>query len=423
MPLRREWDPRSLIYAAGVCYALSLHKYFIRDPLAPGSGIQGYIEAGLICAAFLCTLIAAHADLRRCQPSYAIPCFATFGILPLVFWVRSFNPTLSIGEALLYFVVLGVGYLTCHAQRGRRLFQSIYWCYTTSLVIGLIIGAALPNIFPLWQTNDYDGRTRLSVFHTFPGSVGETAAYLVLLEPLLFKRSHWISRLFLVVMNIFACAKLSTGVLLLLLAMEFLSKAPLARLWRVTAAACCISLAIIAAATLYSGFTHNGAQDAALAKGLGALYGHDVADEATSVDGRSVVWQASIDLIAQEPLLGYGFDGTRGALVKVASWSGQSHNNYLEFALIGGIPGLALFLMGVACVLRACLNSPPNLRRRTLPVIANMMIIAMTGITFISPSYFGLLILLLLLQESFQAHEALRSRNISHSLERLAVQN
>ena len=112
--------------------------------------------------------------------------------------------------------------MICQAGLANQLFQSIYWTYTASLIFGLILGVTLPSQFSLWNNDEFTGRTRLSVFGTFPGTMGETAAYLVLLAPILFRRSHWISRLFLILMNFAAGGKMSTAVLLLLLVIEYL---------------------------------------------------------------------------------------------------------------------------------------------------------------------------------------------------------
>jgi O-antigen ligase len=307
---------------------------------------------------------------------------------------------------LLLFCVLAIGYLTNQTGLATRFFQSLYWSYTVSLAFGLMLGLILPGRFPLWSVDDFTGRTRLSVYATFPGTMGETAAYLVLLSPIIFRRSHWLSRLFLVLMNFAAGGKTSTAVLLLLLAVEYISQIRSVRSWRVVAlvGGSCLAVPVMLWVTLG---IHAGAQ--LLSRVTDMVYGHDIAAEAVSLDGRLALWKSSFGLLLDSPLLGYGFDGARETLIRVAEWSGSSHNAFLELGLAAGLSGLGIFLIGLAGVLRACWGSGPELRRRAFLVLAYMLSIAFTGITFNFPSYFGLLILTLLLYRSSKPADVLSS--------------
>ncbi len=130
------------------------------------------------------------------------------------------------------------------------------------------------------------------------------------------------------------------------------------------------------------------------------IYGHDVTAEAMSLDGRLALWQSSLTMLQANPLLGYGFDGAREALLNVASWSGSSHNGFLELGLAGGVASLCIFLIGLTTVIRTCWKEAPGLRLRTMPVLFYMTSIALAGITFNFPSYFGFLILVFLFYRS-----------------------
>jgi O-antigen ligase len=401
MPDLNDIRKRRLIYLAGFLYALSLHKYVSRDPLSAQTGIQGVMEFALQGAAFVCTFVASRHARRQFAPSPVLLCFVGFGVFALASSWRSFNPPLSLAKGLLLFIVLGTGYLASQLGLATRLFQSIYWTYIASLAVGLVLGVALPSRFPLWSLDDYDGRTRLSVFGTFPGTMGETAAYLILLAPIIFRRSHWISRLFLLAMNIVAGGKLSTAVLLLLLPIEYLVNIRTARSWRVVALVSVACLAVCAG--LYVTLLRGVDLSQSLTRPLDMVYGHDVAAEAVGLDGRLELWRGAVALLIRNPVLGFGFDGARQALTKIAWWSGHSHNGFLEVGLAGGIFSGAIFLVGVAGVLRVCLASAPGMRRHSLLAFAYMIIIAFTGITFTFPSYFGLLILTLLYYQSIQS--------------------
>ena len=402
MPDLSDSHKRQLVYVAGFLYTLSLHKYLTRDALASGGGIQGYLEAALNFAAFGCCFIAARRAGRRYEPSIALLCFAAYGVLALASSFRSFNLTLSLAEGILFFVVLGIGYLSSQAGMIANLFQSIYWTYTASLVVGIAVGIALPSRFQLWSIDEFTGRTRLSVFSTFPGTMGETAAYLILIAPVVFQRSHWMSRTFLLVMNILAGGKTSTAIILLLLLVEYLLKTRKVRSWRAVAlmVGACLTISSIPYIDLVGG----AGLDQVFAKHLGAVYGHDVAAEATSLDGRVALWTGSIGLIIGSPFLGYGFGGVRELLTSIAAWSGSSHNGFLELGLAGGMLGLGFFLIGLTVVFWACVRSAPHVRRHTSLVFSFMIAIAFTGITFNFPSYFGFLMLVLILYRSIESN-------------------
>ena len=395
---RGEFDKRHLIYVAGALYALSLHKYVTRDPLAPGSGIQGYIEAALMCTACLCTFIASHDHRHRSRQSPEILFLVIPGIFALVSSMRSYNMTLSLGEGVLCFVVLGMSYLGGQAGLCAHLFRSIYWTYTGSLLIGLALGVALPGRFALFSVDEYTARTRLSVFSTFPGTMGETCAYLILLSPIIFIRPHYVSRLFLLAMNLLAGGKVSTILLLVLLSTVYLWKTRARLNWRLVASALCIAAAIGFSVT----FANGSAVTRQISSQMGHIYGNDVANEAVSLDGRIDLWSGAIALLGDGLVLGYGFGGAREVLMNIAAWSGSSHNGFLEIGLSCGVLGLLIFMLGVLAVVRACTRRTPDRRRSALQVLAYMMIIAFTGVTFNFPSYFGFLVLVLLLYRNGQ---------------------
>jgi O-antigen ligase len=394
---------KQLVTVAGFLYALSLHKYVSRDPLSLQTGIQGVVEFALESGAFVCVFIAARHSRRLHAASSAILCFAAYGIFALASSWRSFNPPLSLTKALLLFVVLAMGYLASQVGLETRLFQSIYWSYTASLAVGLVLGAALPARFPLWSIDDFTGRTRLSVFGTFPGTMGETAAYLTLLAPLLFRNSHWVSRLFLLAMNVLAGGKLSTVILVFLLAVEYCSHIRSARSWRAVAlvGGSCIAVCV----GLYVMQVRGVDLSRWLSRSSEMVYGHDVEAEAVSLDGRLDLWRGGLTMLIENPVLGYGFDGARHALLRIAAWSGQSHNGILELGLAGGALSAGIFVLGLAGVFRACMRAAPDVRRKTLPVLAFMIVISFEGITFNFPSYLGLLVLTLLLYRSVQSIE------------------
>jgi O-antigen ligase len=410
--MRVSRQQAALVYAAGFLYTLSLHKYVVRDPLATGSGVQGLLEFGFIMSALACAFVALRKSEQRFAASPAMICLALFGFFALASSWRSFNPPLSLAKGMLFFAVLGMGYMAGQAGYMSRLFQAIYWAFTSTIAVGILVGLALPGRFPLWTTDEFTGRSRFSVFGTFPGTMGETASYLILLSPLFFRRSHWVSRLFLLVANILAGGKTSTAILLALLAIEYVLKIRSARSWRtvamVTALTC--GFAVVAYQSLVQEI------DPATAAGtkLEGVYGHDVAGEAMSLDGRLDLWKGSFAVMVANPVLGYGIDGARDVMFKLASWSGSTHNGFLDLGIDGGILSVCFFFVGLMYVLRACLDAVPGVRSQLLMVFTYMFVIAWTGITFSFPSFFGVLVLVFLLFRSLESRAEARARKLEH---------
>ena len=139
-----------------------------------------------------------------------------------------------------------------------------------------------------------------------------------------------------------------------------------------------------------------------------ATYGHDVENEAVSLDGRLDLWRGSIRLLIDSPVLGYGFGGVREILTSIAAWSGSSHNGFLELCgWLGAFSDWGFFLNRLLSVFLtlACIRLL-DLRQHTILVFIYMIMIALTGITFNFPSYFGIFILILLLYRSIQSRRA-----------------
>lgn len=395
---------RRVAWIAGGAFALSLHKYFVRDPLGQGGGVQGYIETILIVFSLAILWSGLRQTPRTWNGSLTLRWFMGTAILALLSSSRSFNIPLSVVEGMLFLSVLGIGYCAARADALKEVFQGIYWTYIASLIIGVGLAIAMPHQFGLVSVNDYDGRTRVSVFHTFPGTMGETAAYLCLLAPLMFKRRHRASRVLLLLANVAAGGKISSVALLCFMSFEILRefrsldvRLRAAILAAAAALLCTVGLAASEVLSPQKSGTHP----------LTTIYGHDVAGEAASLDGRTGLWRNTVQVLLSDPALGYsgyGFAGARDRLLAADEWSGQSHNGFLEIALAGGLPALSLFIVGYLSVFRVMWTQGGPLRRLTAPVMLYMLIVACTGITFTFPSYFGILVLVLVNDQCSRPH-------------------
>jgi len=64
-----------------------------------------------------------------------------------------------------------------------------------------------------------------------------------------------------------------------------------------------------------------------------------------SLTGRTGLWDIAFKLIAQRPLLGWGYDANRSALDVVSLAYGQFHNGYLDLLVRGGMIGLIIVII------------------------------------------------------------------------------
>ena len=376
-----------LIDLAGLLYAVSLHKF---APPRETGGYSAIIVAAALLASFLCVFLASWRHRKTYSPSLAMIALTIVGVLALASSWRSSIPTVSFVQGVLCLVVLATCYLLSQSGLDARYFRSVYRSYVFLLALGLVANLLLPHTYPLWTIDEYSGRTTFSVFHTFFGVMGEDAALMVLLAPLVFDKPLWISGTFLLAMNLLAGEKAPTIVLLVLLAIRFIFSLRKWRSWRtvgiIFGLSCLVSLAV------YSS-VNSASSPPILSTPMKALYGGRVSQNAASLDGRLDLWKRAIELFPTVPVLGYGFDGDRDLMLQVAKWSGSAHNSYLEVALSSGLLGVVFFAIAAASILSSCLRAPIALRLPLVSLLTFLGTQGIVGILFYNPSFIGLLLL------------------------------
>ena len=397
--IHRLW----LVDVAGLLYAVSMHKFAMRDPLSTNTGIQAIVEVLGITGAFVCISAAAWKGKRRYTTSMTCLSFAAFGLFALASSWRSYSPSLSFVKGSLLLVVVATGYLASQTGLGLRYFRSIYWSYTALLLIGLIVGAIFPHQYPLFSVDSFTGRTRLSVFDTFPGTMGEDAALLLLVAPIIYARVEWVSQTFLLLMLVFAGGKTSTALLTILILIRFTFSIRRWRSWQTVLVI--LSTACVTVLGLFL-LQDSGGQTEHFSHIAESVYGKGVGADAAKLDGRLDLWTASLKLLQDSVFVGYGLDGTRDIMLKVASWAGTSHNGYLEEALSAGILGFVFFLFGIFSTIRVSLRATFPLRLHATLILIFLLTNAIIGGILSSPSYFGFLVMLWL---SYQAVDSART--------------
>ena len=109
----------------------------------------------------------------------------------------------------------------------------------------------------------------------------------------------------------------------------------------------------------------------------------------SSSEMRLGIWSCSVDLVLDHPLTGVGSGNTRNALEQCFERYAQSeffqgeyntHNQYLHFGLLAGIPGLVFFL----CYLLAMLFTSLKRNNHLL-----LFTIAYFSLLFLTENYFG----------------------------------
>jgi O-antigen ligase len=66
------------------------------------------------------------------------------------------------------------------------------------------------------------------------------------------------------------------------------------------------------------------------------------ASDFSSMSGRSGLWEAEEKLFAARPIIGYGYEASRGVLLEVLPWAGEAHNALCETALDLGLIGIVI---------------------------------------------------------------------------------
>ena len=218
-----------LVSLAAFLYAVSMHKYAVRNGLSSDTGIQGIVEMVGMLGAFFCALVATYHRKERYGFSLAYACFATLGVFALCSSWRSFYLPLSLVKGVIFLAVITTGYLLNQSGLGRHFFQSLYRWYFVSLLAGIVVGVLIPGKYPLFVLDEYSGRTDMQVLDTFFLVLGEEAALFLLLAPVIGRRVSILSQVCIFAINILAGGKVSTALLCTLLLLRYVTGV---RRWR-----------------------------------------------------------------------------------------------------------------------------------------------------------------------------------------------
>ncbi len=119
----------------------------------------------------------------------------------------------------------------------------------------------------------------------------------------------------------------------------------------------------------------------------------DVSDETEAGSGRMGMWLATVDMIGEKPLFGWGADNLKAEYVEREEDLDRAHNEPLEIAVANGIPASVLYYVAIAIALilfirnKAWFSEPTRL----IPFMAALgyLISSMVGVfLFYTAGYF-----------------------------------
>jgi O-antigen ligase/polysaccharide polymerase Wzy-like membrane protein len=327
-------------------YAVSLIKFFDRNPLSSQVGPQGPIELALVVIIILTLMLAVWRHDRIMVVTPSAKAFAAFGVIAVASSVFSFYPLLSVAKGLSFVLVCMIAIMASSAFGSARVIKHLYYSITIILAIQLLVKLAGGG--PLLDIDDYSGRARLALFGLHPTLLGELSATTLLSSFLLPKKPPLYCQVFLFAMNIVADSRTGcTLLVVVLLAIWLASVRPNPRF--VVLLCCC--LGSLLALVLWIGMQTNYRLPVDIGLIARPLYGDTVATDIPTLNGRTDVWEAAAPVVAHSTFLGYGLGGSRDVLVNKTSWNwvaGDAHNALIDLILAGGFPAVLIFLLGWA---------------------------------------------------------------------------
>jgi len=344
--------------AAIFLYVLSQFKYIVRDPLSSDLGLQGPLEALLIGLSFAFSLVACVMR-RVVLPSPGVVLMLIYALFALLSSINSYYISFSAVKGLLLILTVGIAIGTSSAIGARAVIIRFYWSILAVIGLGFLMSLLLPDIFPLFRVDD-SLRVRLWIFNNHPGVIADLVAVLLLLSPIIRPRPPIALQAGLFMLIFLTASRVSTVALLGLLT--------LGSIWDRRQNGMLIGVLIAGLTILLVG-------------SLRARFSHLLERtllEISTFNGRTFIWEFSLSLIREHPILGFGPDGLRDKFLHQYIWSSNSHNTYLEILLTSGwIGGGAFFFGWLLIVFRV-----KNLRDRS-EVIAITLIhcyLAITGL-------------------------------------------
>jgi hypothetical protein len=375
---------------ATFCYLLSGQALGIRDPVGRSLGWYIYVELALFMASLTiaASVWAMHGVARK--PSRSLWLFLTFGLIALFSSVRSFWPALSVVQGCLFCLVLLLAELLCTTFSPAAILRATYYSIVGLFLLAILIGAALPDTYPLTVGGEL-ARRRLALFTYTHGDFAYVTGSGFFIGRLPAVRARWCFQGFLVALTVASRSRACTLALIVIWAAIELGKAkacrPRAASWAAVGGVLAVGLFLE-----NNWFPGVGAE---IRHCLEAFYGSEALGQSPwGLSGRVELWEAAARTFGRCVLLGFGLGGARDQLLRLWPWAGQAHNGLLELFLAAGSGGLIAFLTGWIFAIRGTLKTKAT--RPALAIHCFLLIVATTGPSFTMFQYLGIFLILCL---------------------------
>lgn len=98
-----------------------------------------------------------------------------------------------------------------------------------------------------------------------------------------------------------------------------------------------------------------------------------------TLTGRTVIWEAGLELFAERPVHGWGAGAFRSAIKQLSGTSAAAHSAFISVAAETGAVGLALFLAVFGLAAHGALTAPKSLRPFLLVLMLTVLITMIPG--------------------------------------------
>ena len=330
-------------------------KFRNRDPTESLANVldgQIVLELGLYaCVGLIVGVTLLSPKLRWSPLSLPERLFVGFVVLAGCSTVWSDAPAFTAVRAVQAGLLLALGLTAPRVLGAAATLRAV----AAAITVYVLVCAGLAVLFP-WArgtTTDAQGKVRFSWFAMHSISAATFTAFVILYVScvLLFGAEGWRRRwrgipvvLVLAPLGAIMIAANSRGPLFALLGalgavLAFRYLRPATTLTLVAAAAFVVVVGMLAGATPES-ILASGARQNSRAADL-VLRGQTVGELGT-LTGRTELWTKLIPVYLDRPLLGYGYQASRGVLLQVQPWAGHAHNAVLETLLDVGLLGAVL---------------------------------------------------------------------------------
>lgn len=429
--------PESTLPACVFGLLVASTKFRLRDPMASLSGdvdAQVMLELALFACVGVATLVIARSRVfiaRR--PSVAEWAFMAYAVLSLASVVWSAEPTMSFIRGCQLTVIVALALVIVRVFTPRHAVRAL----GVPLLIYTIGFATVAKLFPFAKGTQVDflGIHRFSWFAVHPIDAATFAALAILFvaSELLFASAPLRLRFFRIPLwlALFPLAAVlivthSRGPLVGCIAA--LGVVAVRRKVGVFAGLAAVATVLMIGVALLNrgatvGTVLNTAQGSQNPVARLMLRGQ-TAEEFASFTDRDEVWSLAEDLIADRPIAGYGYQGSRSYLLAVVPWAAYAHNALLQTALDLGIVGtLLLWIPLLRSAFTGSLSDPYQdddvvaTRGATLAFVLFLLVSSFSSESFAAaPGFQTLLVFVCVLgaeRTRQEVREALRARPMS----------